>query len=406
MTRRARKGEGSVYQRKSDGKWCAAVTLPDGRRKVVYGVDEKDALKQRRTLLNSVDAGRPLPPGRTPTLGQFLERWLTVTIPSEVEAGHLKSSTADSYDQKIRLHVLPMPVADVRIIALSTEDVRAWQLAKLRSKSARGTRMSPRTVGYTQAIVRRALNDAMRDEKLARNVFALVPLPAGQATPAEDFDETDLQLVFAEAIEDKHRVLWLVVLALGLRKGEALGLRWSRIDLDAGTVRISKQIYRERGEADAETGKRSTRLVEVDTKTPDSKATLIIPASLVAVLRAHKQEQRRARLAARVWADPDLVFTTGVGTALEPRNVNRSWDAVCLRASERAGHTIHLRVHDIRHAAASLAFAGGASVKQVQEMLRHSREATTSNIYVHLLESVRKGTADTMDGVLRRVGGL
>jgi integrase len=406
MTRRARKGEGSVYQRSSDGKWCAAVTLPDGRRKVVYGVDEKDALKQRRALLNSVDAGRPLPAGRTPTLGQFLERWLTVTIPSEVEAGHLTASTADSYDQKIRLHVLPTPIAETRINALTTEDVREWQLKKLRSKSARGKPMSPRTVGYTHAIVRRALNDALRDEKLARNVFALVPLPAGQATPAEDFDETDLQLVFAEAIEDKHRVLWLTILALGLRKGETLGLRWSRLDLDAGTARIAKQIYRERGEADATTGKRSTRLVEADTKTKGSKATMIIPTSLVPVLRDHRLSQRRARLAARVWADPDLVFTTSVGTALEPRNVNRSWDAVCARAAERAGHPIHLRVHDIRHASASLAFADGATVKQVQEMLRHTREATTSNIYVHLLESVRKGTAATMDGVLRRVGGL
>lgn len=403
---RTPKGEGSVYRRSSDGKWCAAVTLPDGRRKVAYGATEKAAIKKRRDLLAAVEAGKPLPAGRTPTLGQLLERWLTVTIPSEVEAGHLKASTADSYDQKIRLHVLPMPIAEARINALTTDDVRAWQLAKLRSKSVRGTRMSPRTVGYAHAVVRRALNDAMRDEKLGRNVFALVPLPAGQASPAEDFDETDLQIVFAEAIEDKYRVLWLTILALGLRKGEALGLRWSRIDLDLGTARIATQIYRERGEADAETGKRSTRLVETDTKTPDSKATMIMPTSLIAVLREHKQVQRRARLAARVWADPDLVFTTGVGTALEPRNINRSWDAVCLRASERAGHAIHLRVHDIRHAAASLAFAGGASIKQVQDMLRHSREATTSNIYVHLLESVRKGTADTMDGVLRRVGGL
>jgi integrase len=94
-----------------------------------------------------------------------------------------------------------------------------------------------------------------------------------------------------------------------------------------------------------------------------------------------------------------LVFTTGVGTALEPRNVNRARDAVCTRAGTRC------RVHDLRHAAASLAFAEGASVKEVQEMLRHSRESTTSNIYVHLLKSVRRGTADKMDGVLRRVTG-
>jgi integrase len=97
--------------------------------------------------------------------------------------------------------------------------------------------------------------------------------------------------------------------------------------------------------------------------------------------------------------DEDLVFTTGVGTPIEPRNVNRMWDAVC----ERAG--VRMRVHDLRHAAASLAFAEGASMKEIQEMLRHARESTTSAIYVHVLDSVRPGTADKMDGVLRRIVG-
>lgn len=397
--RKSPTGEGSVYQRASDGLWVASVTLPSGRRKVAYGKTEKEALKKRRGLLAEVEAGRPLPAGRTPTLGQYLERWLKVRVTSEVEAGHLRATTADSYDQKIRLHVLPTPLAAARINALTPDDVRAWQRSKLRSNSARGKRLAPRTVGYAHAVLRRALNDAVRDGVLGRNVAALVPLPAGQATPVDPFTEEQLQAALVELLEDRLRVLWLTMLALGLRKGETLGLRWSGIDLDAATVRIRKQIYRERDEATSASGRRRTRLVEVDTKTPESKATMVMPATLVTVLREHRKEQVRARLAARVWADDDLVFTTNVGTALEPRNVNRSWSAVCKRAG------VTMRVHDLRHAAASLAFAEGATVKHVQEMLRHSREATTSNIYVHLLESARRGTADTMDGVLRRMTG-
>lgn len=98
-----------------------------------------------------------------------------------------------------------------------------------------------------------------------------------------------------------------------------------------------------------------------------------------------------------MWVDPELIFTTGVGTALEPRNVNRAWAALCKRAG------VKVRLHDLRHAAASLAFAAGASVKEVQSMLRHTRESTTSNLYVHVFESVRRDTADRMDGVLRRM---
>ena len=148
-----------------------------------------------------------------------------------------------------------------------------------------------------------------------------MPLPSGQSTPAEPPTEDELTAVLKAAIDDALWVLWLTLLGLGLRKGEALGMRWSRIDLDAGTVRIRKQILREREAPTEKGGRRRGRLVEVDTKTPDSKATMLIPAALVEALTAHRKAQRRARLAARVWVDPDLVFTTGVGTALEPRNV-------------------------------------------------------------------------------------
>ncbi len=123
--------------------------------------------------------------------------------------------------------------------------------------------------------------------------------------------------------------------------------------------------------------------------------------ALVDMLREHRREQVAARLAAKVWVDPDLIFTTSVGTAIEPRNVNRAWSALC----DRAGVT-GVRLHDLRHAAASLAFAEGASIKEVQAMLRHTRESTTSDLYVHVFESVRRGTADRMDGVLRRISGV
>jgi integrase len=85
---------------------------------------------------------------------------------------------------------------------------------------------------------------------------------------------------------------------------------------------------------------------------------------------------------------------------LEPRNVNRSWTAVCERAGVQG-----IRLHDLRHAAASLAFAAGADLKEVQAMLQHTRQGTTADIYVHVYESVRQGTAARMDGVLRKLGG-
>lgn len=115
------------------------------------------------------------------------------------------------------------------------------------------------------------------------------------------------------------------------------------------------------------------------------------------MLKAHRREQAAERLAAKVWVDPDLIFTTSIGTPLEPRNVNRDWDAVC----ERAGAKV--RLHGLRHAAASRAFQAGADLKEVQAMLRHTRLSTTSDVYVEVFDSVRRGTADRMDSVLRKI---
>lgn len=392
--------EGSVYQRKSDGKWCAAVTLPSGRRKVAYGDTEKQAIRARRKLLADVEAGRPAPIGRAPTLAAYLARWLDVRVAGEVEAGHLDESTADSYRQMVEGHIMPTSMAKVKANALSPDDVRSWQRERLKTVSSRGKPFSPRTVGMAHAVLRRALNDAMRDELLTRNVAALVPLPAGQSKPVESHDAPDLEKVFAEMMADDLAVLWFTMLAFGPRRGEALAMRWSLTDLDAGTTKLRKQIRRVRDAvADPKTGRRSGRLVEKDLKTAESRATLSLPLALVELLRDHHGDQAVARKAARVWIDADLIFTTGVGTALEPRNVNRAWDALCRRAG------VKVRVHDLRHAAASLAFAAGASVKEVQAMLRHSRESTTSDLYVHVFESVRRGTADRMDGVLRKMRG-
>lgn len=396
--KRSPKGEGSVYQRKSDGLWVAAVTLPSGRRTVAYGKSDREALKKRRDLLIAVEAGKPFSAGRTPTLGKYLVHWLSHRISSEVEAGHLRATTADSYRQVIRIHVLPTPLAGINLKALTTEDIREWQRAKLKEKSARGTKISPRTVGMAHAVIRRALNNALGDDELVtRNVAALVPLPAGQKVDVVPPTDAEITAVFATLTEGKYTVLWLVMLGLGLRKGEALALRWSQIDLDARTVRIRKQILREREMSDT-TGRRRGRLVEVNTKTPESKATMMLPKALVTILRDHQDAQTAERDKARVWLDADLVFTTSVGTPIEPRNVNRKWLDVCKDAGVRL-----LRVHDLRHGAASLAFAEGSSIKEVQEMLRHSRSSTTSDIYVHVLESVRQGTADTMDSIMNRV---
>ena len=158
---------------------------------------------------------------------------------------------------------------------------------------------------------------------------------------------------------------------------------------------IRRSLQRLRGDKDPTTGRRRGELVEVAPKTEGSAATIALPASLVTALREHAEVQQLERMVAVAWVDPGLVFTTSVGTALEPRNVNRSWSTLCDRASVRK-----VRLHDLRHSAASFMFAAGVDLKLVQTTLRHSRLATTADVYAHVLDEVQHQAADRMDGLL------
>lgn len=165
--------------------------------------------------------------------------------------------------------------------------------------------------------------------------------------------------------------------------------------LEEAVWRPGMQVQRVRGGAvNEKTGRRRGRLVAKELKTQASREAVALPACSVEAFRRWRTEQKEIRLAAPVWADLDLVFTTGVGTALEPRNVNRAWERVCRDAGTRV-----IRIHDLRHACASYLAAQKVSLKVIQRTLRHSR-ASTTEIYLHALEEVPREGADAMDQVI------
>lgn len=409
--------EGKPYQRSSDNKWVAVVYTPAGKRRPLYGDTRVEVVAKKKKFEEEVAAGLPVTAGRQENLGDYLLKvWLAVTLPQRVAAGRLAESTWDSYREKIELHVIPH-LGKVPLHELSTAHIRAW-LLELAAKPSRKTqrkakpgekvavpKLSARTIVYCHAILRKAIADAVDDERVKRNVLLLVDAPRVDKQEFVPLTKDEAARLLVEAADDRLWVYWLVVLALGLRRGEGLGLRWSQIDFEAGTVRLEKSVQRLRGEKDATTGKRRGKLVEKSLKTVASQATVAVPKTALTALTEHRKAQAADRLAAKVWVDPDLVFCTGLGTPLEPRNVNRSWYALTKRAGVRQGEEKGIRLHDLRHATATFLFAEGADVKLIQSVLRHARTATTSDLYTHVLAEVKKGAADTMDGVLVSLTG-
>lgn len=415
--------EGKPWKR-ADGRWAMRLYPPEGtiekQPKYVYGKTRAEVIRKHQDKKDEQARGIT---GDDIKIGDYMRRWLDVTLPQYVRAGELAETTADSYRDLARNHIIGATaptLARIGLRELTAPMVREWQDGLLRKPSGRRrsklrpgetelpppATLAPRTVAYCRAILHKALADAMRDEvaSLQRNVVDLTDPPKSRLKAATvTIAPEQAGRLLLEMSRDPMWCYWLVAFTLGLRRGEGLGMRWDDLDLEARTWKPSMQVQRLRGEADPETGRRKGRLVLTGLKTEASGQKVALPASAADALTRWRPEQAAARLKSKRWANLGLVFTTGRGTAIEPRNVNRSWERVCARA-----HVEGVRLHDLRHACASYLLAVGVSSKVVQRTLRHSRLATTE-LYLHALEEVPREAAEAMDGIvaaLREKGAL
>jgi len=186
----------------------------------------------------------------------------------------------------------------------------------------------------------------------------------------------------------------VLALAYGLRRGEVLGLHWSVLDWEAGTLRVTHSVNRVK-DRDASSGRR-TRLVVSELKTPKSRRLLVLTPELVARFRQHRVRQAEAQMAAgALWQDHGLIFASEVGTPMDPDNFSHSFARLC----ERAGLG-HWHPHELRHSGASLMLAQGPPRHVVSEVLGHASIAITKDVYGHLLEGDKRAAAESMSRAL------
>lgn len=184
----------------------------------------------------------------------------------------------------------------------------------------------------------------------------------------------------------EHRLgpLFSVGVALGLRKGELLALRWDDVDLVGGTLRVQRTVQR----LGAGVG-----LVEGSPKTMRSRRTIPIPPACVVALHQHRtrQEVERAEMG-EAWHDDGLVFASTRGTVIEPRNLNRLLDQLASQAG-----VPRIRFHDLRHTCASLLLAQGVSPRVVMELLGHTQMSMTTDLYGHVMPSTLRAASEAAD---------
>jgi integrase len=390
-------GEGTVFQRK-DGRWQGQVSITaDGlqkaTRRTVYGKTQREVLDRMRACREQVTSGIS-PSQGSMTVAQYGGLWLDGTKRAEVARGHNSESTLRNYRDLWERHIAP-DLGHLRLDKLTPAVLREWLARKATQASAHGGMLSPNTQARIHAVLRAALNDAVRDDLLKANPLDRVRPPRAGSPRVRPLTAEQVAMLLQATVSTPLFTLLLLMLATGARPGEALAAAWSDLDLDDGRWHISRTL----GRIPAGPGARTTRLAFTRTKTTASNAVIALPAVAVTELRRHRHEQMQARLKARVWSDPDLVFATSLGTPLEARNVRRDLQ----RAAADAGLGRTVRLHDLRHAAASALMAEGVRIEVTSKLLRHTRLATTSDIYSHLLEEVKTDAADVLD---RRLQGF
>ena len=375
MTRRAN-GEGSVYRR-SDGRWTAAhyVLAPNGGRvrRAVYGKTRKEAADKLADLIAKTSAGIPLAT-ESWTVAGYAAHWL-----QNVARPRLKPATFMSYRESLRLHILPT-LGRVKVQALRPDQVRTL----LAHKVAEG--LSARSVQIVHGTLRTMLGEAVRDEVITRNPAAVVRPPAVTREEVKPWSPQEASDFLRASVGHRLYAVFAVGVALGLRRGELLALRWSDVDLDDGLVHVRQNVQRL-----LEIG-----LVYGSPKTSRSRRTVPLPARSIKVLRAHRARQAAEALALGArWPETGLVFTSTVGTVIEPRNLSRLFDDLIAAAGVR-----RIRFHDLRHTCASLLLAQGVPARVVMDVLGHSQMAITMDLYSHVMPTALREAADAIDRAL------
>ncbi|MGB7146026.1 tyrosine-type recombinase/integrase [Mycobacterium sp.] len=249
----------------------------------------------------------------------------------------------------------------------------------------RGKGLSDSTLRQVYTVLRAVLADAKLDGLIADNAALRVRRPRVARTEATYLEPDQVMALLAAADGLRYRSVLVLIAGTGLRRGEALALRWEHVDLAAGEIRVRETV-----------GRLDGRLVFSEVKTAKSRRTVPLSSAMVTMLEAHKVEQAAERLrAGESWADNGLVFCTELGHPVEPRNILRTVET----AATKAG-VVGVGVHSLRHSAAVAWLDNGVHIRAVADLLGHSSIAVTGDVYAHTSDDTARAAVEKLAGTL------
>ncbi|MCA0329542.1 MAG: site-specific integrase [Actinobacteria bacterium] len=374
MGSRAANNESSIHQ-DDTGRWHGYVSMglkEGGRRdrRHVTGATRREVVAKVRALETKRDAGTALAAGTPPTLEVWMGEYL-----DNVAARRVRPSTLERYRSLARVHIVPR-IGHHRLDRLQPEHVE-----RLYTDMAAAS-LAPASVLQAHRLLSRALKIAMQRGRIARNVCTLVDAPSVTQHEIEPLSVAEARAILDTAKGRRNGTRWAIALALGLRQGEALGLQWRDLDLDAPTLTVRRALQRQRGHG----------LVLVEPKSRAGRRTITLPEPVVELLRAHRVAQNAERLhAGSEWHALDYVFAQRTGLPLDSRADRRDWDQLLKDAGVRPA-----RLHDARHTAATTLLLMGVPARVVMQILGHSQIGLTLGTYSHVVPELATDAANKL----------
>ncbi|MHA6762028.1 tyrosine-type recombinase/integrase [Streptacidiphilus sp. PAMC 29251] len=396
-TRRAN-GESAIYLGQ-DGRWHARVPMGfkdngEPYRRHLTRKTRAELVAEVKKLEKQRDTGSARQPGKQWTVGKWLEHWV-----ENIAKPTVSENTYDGYEVAVRVHLVP-GIGKHRLDRLEPEHLESLY----RRMQANGARKAG-TAHQAHRTARTALGEALRRGHVAKNAASLAKPPRMEEdeSEVEPYSVDEIQCLLLEANKRRNSARWMLALALGLRQGETLGLRWIDVDLDNEYLKLRRNRLRPRYEhgcpETAPCGRKAgycpaRNQVRRETKNTKSRAgrrAVPLPGPLVLMLRAHAETQARERKAAgNLWIESEYVFTKPLGGPLSPNTDYHDWKRLLVDAGVREG-----RLHDARHTAATVLMLLGVPARVIDQIMgwEPGTSASMRARYLHVPDAMLKEVA-------------
>ena len=361
-------GEGSIYKRKSDGRWCGQITIGTDpktgkqKRKYFYGDKRKDVAKQMAEIKQKLFNGEYNEPS-----DMKLEAWLTTW--NEGRKSKLTYKTYKSYKTWIDNHLIP-DIGDIKLKDLTTRKIQELLNDKLEGKN----KLAVISVKNIYVTLNAALKQAVKEGLINKNVAAAAEPPKRQTErKLHTWTKKEVKSFLNVAKDHRYYLLFLIALNTGMRQGEILGLKWEDINYKTKRITVNRQLYR---------SPEGLKLKRVKSKAGER----VIPINDIMIQQLKKQKNKQEKVAEMInqeYNKLSLININSAGNPISPRNTYRNFKKLVKKADVE-----DIRFHDLRHTFSTLFLQNKGNPKALQRILGHASISTTLDIYSHVTDEM------------------